>query len=69
MRTTITIDDKLYSQALEMLSSGMDESELFRIAIQTFVQVQTARRLVALGGQAPGSQDVPRRAAARTSQN
>ena len=66
MQTTITIDDRLYRQALEMLPSGMDESDLFPVAVQTFVQVQTARRLVALGGQVPRMQDVPRRAVART---
>ena len=66
MQTTITIDDRLYRQALEMLPSGMDESDLFPVAVQTFVQVQTARRLVALGGQVPRMHDVPSRAVART---
>ena len=69
MRTTVTIDDQLYSQALDMLPTGVDKSQLFELAMQTFVQVQTAKRLVALGGQAPNIQDVPRRAIASTSQN
>ena len=66
MQTTVTIDDRLYSQALEMLPDGMDESELFGLAVQTFVQVQTAKRLLALGGQVPGMQDVQRCSVART---
>lgn len=61
MRTTVTIDDALYSQALEMIDPGMDKTELFRAAIQTFIRVQAAKRLAALGGQAPNMPDVPRR--------
>ncbi|WP_439685482.1 DUF2191 domain-containing protein [Cupriavidus oxalaticus] len=61
MRTTVTIDDALYEQALEMADPGMDKSDLFREAIKTFVRVQAAKRLAALGGAAPGMQDVPRR--------
>ena len=61
MRTTVTIDDALYHQALEMIDPGMDKAELFRVAIQTYIRVQAAKRLAALGGQAQGMQDVPRR--------
>ena len=61
MRTTVTIDDALYSQALELIDPDMDKTELFRAAIQTFIRVQAAKRLAALGGQAPEMQDVPRR--------
>ncbi|PZX21987.1 putative antitoxin of a toxin/antitoxin system [Cupriavidus taiwanensis] len=61
MRTTVTIDDALYEQALEMADPGMDKADLFREAIKTFVRVQAAKRLAALGGAAPGMQDVPRR--------
>lgn len=61
MRTTVTIDDALYEQALEMADPGMDKSDLFREAIKTFVRVQAAKRLAALGGAAPDMQDVPRR--------
>ncbi|NSX15887.1 MULTISPECIES: type II toxin-antitoxin system VapB family antitoxin [Cupriavidus] len=64
MRTTVTIDDALYEQALEMADPGMDKSDLFREAIKTFVRVQAAKRLAALGGAAPDMQDVPRRAPA-----
>ena len=61
MRTTVTIDDALYQQALEMADPGMDKSDLFREAIHTFVRVQAAKRLAALGGSLPAMQDVTRR--------
>jgi Arc/MetJ family transcription regulator len=61
MRTTVTIDDALYQQALKMADPGMDKSDLFREAIHTFVRVQAAKRLAALGGSLPAMQDVTRR--------
>lgn len=60
MRTTVTIDDELYKQALEMAEPGMDKSDLFREAVKTFVRVQAAKRLAALGGTQPDMQEVPR---------
>lgn len=50
MRTTVTIDDALYERALEVADPAMDKADLFREAIKTFVRVQAARRLAALGG-------------------
>jgi Arc/MetJ family transcription regulator len=61
MRTTVTIDDALYETALEVADQGMDKSDLFREAIKTFVRVQAAKRLAALGGAAPKMRHVPRR--------
>jgi Arc/MetJ family transcription regulator len=61
MRTTVTIDDDLYEKALEMADPAMDKADLFREAIKTFVRVQAAKRLAALGGQMPQMPDVPRR--------
>ncbi|MDP3979156.1 MAG: type II toxin-antitoxin system VapB family antitoxin [Pseudomonas sp.] len=61
MRTTVTIDDALYQQALEMADPGMDKADIFREAIKTFVRVQAGKRLAALGGTMPEIQDVPRR--------
>lgn len=61
MRTTVTIDDELYEKALEMADPTMDKADLFREAIRTFVRVQAAKRLAALGGSTPDMQDVPRR--------
>jgi Arc/MetJ family transcription regulator len=60
MRTTVTIDDALYNQALEMADSSMDKADIFREAIQLFIRVQAAKRLAALGGSAPNMQDIPR---------
>lgn len=61
MRTTVTLDDSLYQQALELAAPGMDKAELFREAFRTFVRVQSAKRLAALGGKAPQMPDIPRR--------
>jgi Arc/MetJ family transcription regulator len=63
MRTTVTIDDELYAQALDMADSEMDRADLFREAIKTFVRVQAAKRLAALGGASPEMPEVPRRGA------
>lgn len=61
MRTTVTLDDELYEKALEMADPTMDKADLFREAVKTFVRVQAAKRLAALGGTVPDMQDVPRR--------
>ncbi|WP_024537368.1 type II toxin-antitoxin system VapB family antitoxin [Comamonas badia] len=68
MRTTVTIEDLLYEEALELADPDMDKAELFREAIRTFIRVQAGKRLARLGGQAPRMADVARRrATARTS--
>ena len=61
MRTTVTIEDALYEKALEMADPSMDKADLFREAVKTFVRVQAAKRLAALGGTAPEMQKIPRR--------
>lgn len=61
MRTTVTIDDELYEQALSLADPAMDKADLFREAIKTFVRVQAAKRLAAIGGAAPDMPDIPRR--------
>lgn len=61
MRTTVTIDEELYQQALDMADPGMDKAELFREAIKVFVRVRAAKRLAALGGSAPNMQTISRR--------
>jgi hypothetical protein len=63
MRTTVTIEDSLYEQALKVADPAMDKSDLFREAIKTFVRVQAGKRLSALGGSAPDMNEIPRRAA------
>ncbi|NML26017.1 type II toxin-antitoxin system VapB family antitoxin [Zoogloea dura] len=61
MRTTVTIDDELYRKALEVADPDMDKADIFREAMKTFVRVQAAKRLAALGGSLPDMADVPRR--------
>lgn len=61
MRTTVTIDDALYERALEVADPAMEKADLFREAIKTFVRVQAAKRLAALGATMPEMQEVPRR--------
>ncbi|PWW45853.1 type II toxin-antitoxin system VapB family antitoxin [Melaminivora alkalimesophila] len=63
MRTTLTLDDALYEEALALADPGTDKADLLREAVRTFVRVQSAKRLAALGGQAPQMPDIPRRAA------
>lgn len=63
MRTTVTIEDSLYAKALELAEPGMDKADLFREAVLTFVRVQAAKRLAALGGTAPKMREIPRRRA------
>ena len=61
MRTTVTIDDALYAQALEVIEPNVDKSDLFREALKVFIRVESAKRLAALGGKAPKMQTIPRR--------
>lgn len=61
MKVFVTIDDELYQEALEVADPAMDNSDIFQEAIKTFVRVQIAKRLSALGGTVPEMQDIPRR--------
>ncbi len=61
MPTTVTIDDVLYAQALDMADPDMDKADIFREAMKTFVRVQAAKRLASLGGAAPEMESIPRR--------
>lgn len=61
MRTTLTIDDALYERALELADPAMDKADLLREAVKTFIRVQSAKRLAALGGSQPDMQDILRR--------
>ena len=61
MRTTLTLDDSLYTEAQALADPGMDKAELLRECVKAFIQRQTARRLAALGGQVPEIMAVPRR--------
>ncbi|WP_440111520.1 type II toxin-antitoxin system VapB family antitoxin [Acidovorax sp. BL-A-41-H1] len=61
MQVMMTIDDELYARAMDLADAGLDPSELVSEALKTFVRVQNAKRLAALGGAAPHMQAVPRR--------
>ena len=61
MRTTVTIDDALYAQALEVIEPNIDKSELFREALKVFIRVESAKRLAAFGGKATKMKTIPRR--------
>lgn len=62
MRTTITIDDKLLAQAVEV--TGIAETPaLVRHALEGLVRREAARRLALLGGSEPGASAAPRRGA------
>lgn len=65
MRTTVTIDDSLFEQAVALLDPGVDRSQVFREAMATFVRVQAARRLAALGGSVPDMAEPVRRRPAK----
>jgi len=60
MQITVTIDDALYEKALALADPGMKQSDIFQESMKTFVSVQLAKRLAALGGTMPDMQDVPR---------
>ena len=61
MRTTVTIDDTLYQQALALADANMEKSDLFKEAIKPFIRVQAAKRLATLSGATPDILDIPRR--------
>lgn len=60
MRTTLTIDDELFAKAVALAEPGIERSELIKECVKAFIQRQTARRLAALGGQAPEVELAPR---------
>ena len=64
MQMTITIDDELYAKALELAAPCVDQSELVREAIQTFVRIQAGKRLAALAGTMPDIEEIPRQRSA-----
>ena len=59
MRITVEIDDKLYQQALNLASPDIAPENLILEALQTFVHVQAAKRLAALGGTTPEMKTAP----------
>lgn len=64
MRTTLTIDDALFSKAVSLAEPGLDKSALIRECVKAYVERQAARRLAALGGTDPELELASRRRSA-----
>lgn len=60
MRTTLTIDDRLYEQAVA-LTGVREKSALLREGLKALIERESARRLAALGGSEPELAPIPRR--------
>jgi len=60
MRTTLTLDDELLSDAAE-LTGITEKSALVRAALKALIEREAARRLARLGGSDPDLQPIPRR--------
>ncbi len=60
MRTTVTLEDKLVSEA-QAYTGIQEKSALLREALKALVQREAAQRLRRLGGSAPDAQYIPRR--------
>lgn len=60
MRTTVTLDDELVADAME-LTGETDRSRLLRMALESLVAREAGRRLIALGGSDPNATAAPRR--------
>ena len=60
MRTTVTIDDNMMTEAREL--SGITENgALLREAVKALIERESARQLLQLKGAAPDMADIPRR--------
>lgn len=60
MRTTITLDDDLMADALE-LTGIEDRNALIRHALKSLIALEAGRRLARLGGSDPDAWAAPRR--------
>jgi Arc/MetJ family transcription regulator len=60
MRTTVTLDDALLSQA-QNLSGLNDRGVLLKEALRALIERESARRLIKLGGTEAQLKDIPRR--------
>jgi hypothetical protein len=49
MQIIVTIDDELYERALALAEPSLRPADLFCEALEVFIQVQSAKRLAALG--------------------
>ncbi|MGI8523474.1 MAG: type II toxin-antitoxin system VapB family antitoxin [Nocardioides sp.] len=60
MRTTVTLDDDLVAEAVE-LTGITERAQLLRTALSTLIAAESARRLAALGGSDTKAAAAPRR--------
>lgn len=60
MRTTLTLDDDLLSEA-QRLTGTNEKTAVVREALGALIERESARRLARLGGTEPALTDVPRR--------
>ncbi|GAB2680591.1 type II toxin-antitoxin system VapB family antitoxin [Aliiglaciecola aliphaticivorans] len=60
MRTTLNIDDDLFSQAVE-LTGVKEKTALVREGLKALIERESAQRLALLGGSDPSAQSSPRR--------
>ena len=61
MRTTVTIDDQLFNKAADLAGPNIEKAALLRECVKAYIELQSARRLAALGGTIPEMNQVPRR--------
>jgi hypothetical protein len=61
MHITLMIDDDLIAKAEALARPGIEPSELIKECVKGYIQLQTARRLAALGGDVPEIELAPRR--------
>ena len=60
MRTTLNIDDDLYTQAAE-LTGIKEKTALLRESLQALIERESAKRLAQLGGSQPRTEYIIRR--------
>lgn len=59
VRITVTVDEELLATAAK-LTGVLDHDALGRLALQKLIQVESARRLAALGGTDKSAASAPR---------
>ncbi len=60
MRTTLNIDDNLYTQAVD-LTGIHEKTALLREGLKALIERESARRLALLGASEPEIEQIPRR--------
>ena len=60
MRTTVTIDDRVYEEVREY-APDLSLKELIELGLKAYARQEALRRLRALGGSVPDAEDAPSR--------